>query len=158
MSRARIHRVSESLIISSPIAAAWQAGNDPRKLSAVVPMLKRFSISGAMKKGAAVSEIHTILGYPQRFEGEVTDFEPGHHWAMATRPVTWGPASLPHSAEYRFESLSDGEKTRVEVGCTYELNGLLRLPGGAWFTEWLMSKAIQKILHLIEQKAACKNT
>ena len=117
-------------------------------------MLKRFSISGAMRKGAAVSEVHTILGFPQRFEGEVTDFEPGRHWAMATHPVSWGPAGLPHSAEYSFESVEEGGKTKIEIGCNYELHGLLRLPGGAWLTARLMRKSIKKILNLIERRAA----
>ena len=152
MSRAR--RVSESLIILSPIEKAWQVANDPRKLSAVVPMLKHFSISGKMGVGATVSEVHNILGIPQRFEGEVTDFEPGRHWAMVTRPVTWGPASLPHSADYSFESL-EGGKTKVEIGCNYKLQGLLRLPGGGYFTAWMMRKTIQRILALIEKRAAC---
>jgi hypothetical protein len=117
-------------------------------------MLKRFSISGAMRKGAAVFEVHTILGFPQRFEGKVTDFEPGRYWAMATRPVTWGPAGLPHSAEYSFESIEKGGKTKIEIGCNYELHGLLRFPGGAWLTARLMRKSIQKILNLIEHRAA----
>jgi len=149
----RIRRVSESLIILSPIEKVWQVANDPRKLSAAVPMLKHFSISGTMRVGAVVSEVHNILGIPQQFEGEVTDFAPGRYWAMMTRPVTWGPAGLPHSADYSFESVEEGGKTKIEIGCNYELHGLLRLPAGAWLTARIMRKSIQKILHLIERRA-----
>ena len=116
-------------------------------------MLRSFGISGKMRAGAEVTEVHTVLGYPQRFEGQITAFEPGQRWAMFTRPVTWGPASLPHSADYRFESSKDGSATVVSVSCEYELMGLLRLPGAGWLTDILMRMTLRKLLRTIENQA-----
>lgn len=107
-----------------------------------------------MKEGARVTEIHTALGFPQHFEGFITAYEPGFHWAMFTRPVTWGPASLPHSADYRFEYLPDAAGTRVSIACEYELKGLLRLPCAGWITAFLMRTTIRRLLHAIEKRAA----
>lgn len=105
-----------------------------------------------MKLGARVTEVHTLLGVPQRFEGSVTRYEHGRCWEMETRPVSWGPASMPHSATYRFESLDDDAKTKVSIDCSYELHGLLRLPGVALIAEFLMRRTLIKLLKTIANR------
>ena len=113
--------VTESIIVPASLETTWSVADNPRKLASSVPMLGRFDGPALLQEGSPLAEVHTILGWPQKFRGVVTAFKPRVRWAMTSAPVTSGPASLPHDVEYSFQCTEKG--TRVTIQCAYARGG-----------------------------------
>lgn len=143
--------ISTSLTVPVSLAAAWEAACHPSRLVPDVPMLKCFHAPRNISEGSAVSETHTILGWPQKFEGHITAMEPLSLWSMSSRPVSWGPASLPHDVEYRFSDHELG--TLLSVTCAYWRCGLLRLPFVKGIVRLFMRKVLVSMLKTISSRA-----
>lgn len=143
--------VTESILVSAPLQRTWSVASNPRKLASFVPMLGRFDGPESLREGVQISEVHTILGWPQKFRGTITAFNPQKSWAMTSAPVTRGPASLPHDVEYSFRSAQAG--TCVTIRCDYSRGGILKLPLGKQIVRLLMSRMLRKLLRIISETA-----
>ncbi len=143
--------VTESLVVPTPLSTTWSVACNPRMLASAVPMLGRFQGPASLREGVQISEIHTILGWPQKYSGSITAFDEGSVWAMTSSPATVGPASLPHDVEYSFHQVRSG--TRVTIRCDYTRWGVLRLPLGRQVVRWFMSRTLRKLLLTISRNA-----
>lgn len=145
--------VRESMLVPASVGAVWEVADNPRKLADEVPLLGRFSGPVRLKLGSRLSEVHTILGWPQQYKGSITAFDEFRRWAMASVPTTPGPAPLPHNVEYRFEKM--GDHSLVSIQCDYLRGGLLRLPFVKWLVRHYMAATIRDLLKLIATRATC---
>lgn len=154
-----MERVTVETLIPAALDEVWRVAGSPLLLARFVPMLGSFQASSSIGPGARLSETHTILGWPQKYEGHITKYLPQVGWAMSSSPVSGGPASLPHDVEYAFASCSDGS-TRLEIRCDYRRQGLLRWPLIGAIVRWWMTQTLRnlsaKIYALaVRNRAAC---
>jgi len=69
-----------------PLEKLWAAANHPARLSGDVAMLRDFQAPEVLGIGSPLSETHTILGWPQRYAGRITQYERAMRWAMPVTP------------------------------------------------------------------------
>lgn len=143
--------VTESIVVPASRESTWSVAGNPQHLASSVPMLGRFNGPKSLREGSQLTEIHTILGWPQKFRGAITAFKAQEVWAMTSAPVSVGPASLPHDVEYSFVHTQAG--TRVTIHCAYARGGILRLPFGKAIVRILMSRTLRQLLRIISERA-----
>ena len=129
----------------------WSLMGDPRKLATVVPMLRAFDVNGPFIAGATVSEVHTIGGWPQRYEGRVVLYNPPISWSMTSFPVHRFPWGLPHTVMYRVSPAQKGGE--VSIRCSYQRQGLLRFLVPDFIVLFVMRRTLRRLLTHISQVA-----
>lgn len=127
--------VTESIVVPASRESTWSVAGNPQHLASSVPMLGRFNGPKSLREGSQLTEIHTILGWPQKFRGAITAFKAQELWAMTSAPVSVGPASLPHDVEYSF--------VRTQAGLASRSIALMR--AGA-FCDCLSAKPLSEYL------------
>jgi hypothetical protein len=120
----------------------WEQIGDPRRLCAVVPMLRAFRVKGEFSTGTCLEEVHTIGGWPQRYIGRVLHYRKNASWAMSSAPVHALPFGLWHTVSYNLSTVTF--ETELRIRCSYRRMGLLRL-----VPEWLVRAAMRKTLNRI---------
>jgi hypothetical protein len=134
---------------SVPLEILWAIAGHPQQIADWVAMLKHFHVPARLEPGAHVEEIHTILGWPQRYIGRITQYKVGAIWAMATRPQAHGPCPLPHCVWARFEKTSEG--STLTIRCKFWCGGLLSVPLGPQIVKWFMKRTIRKLFSSIRE-------
>jgi hypothetical protein len=124
--------------------ALWGVMGDPRKLSAVVPMLRAFRVKGEFCTGTRLEEVHTVAGWPQRYVGQVLHYRENGSWAMSSAPVHAFPWGLSHTVSYKLSDANDG--TELRIRCSYRRMGLLRLLVPECVVRVVMRKTLNRIL------------
>ena len=138
-----------SVVESFPVGldVLWQEAGHPARVSEAVPMLRDFSAPATLTVGAPLSETHTILGWPQRYQGEVLVIEERKIWGMSSKPSESGPCSLPHDVFYRFAE--HGGRSSLRSTCNFDCRGLLALPFVPKFVAWMMKLTLLKLLKTV---------
>jgi len=113
-------------------------------------MLRGFRAPAELCLGSGVAETHTILGWPQIYVGRITQYEPGHHWAMSSRPRGTGPFPLPHEVRYDFEGYENA--SNLTLTCGFRCGGLLALPFGPRIVAWVMKRALAAMLTAVAER------
>lgn len=142
--------VSAAQAYPCSVESLWSLAGSPLKISAAVPMLRSFDLSGEFDDGCPVEEVHTILGWPQRYSGRILRVLPSRAWGMTTWPRGDGPFPLPHKVVYRFSSHSDGASS-MRIICRCQPGGLLRLWPLKFIVAWFMQYTLKRILAKVEQ-------
>ena len=125
----------------------WGEAGHPARVSEAVPMLRDFTAPATLSVGAPLSETHTILGWPQRYKGEVLVLEERKVWGMSSKPSEPGPCSLPHDVFYRFAE--HGGRSSLRITCNFDCQGFLALPFVPKFVAWLMKLTLLKLLKTV---------
>ena len=137
--------VTESFPVG--LDALWREAGHPARVSKTVPMLRDFSAPETLTVGAPLSETHTILGWPQRYQGEVLVIEERKVWGMSSKPSEPGPCSLPHDVFYGFSE--QGGRSSLRITCSFECRGLLALPFVPKLVAWAMKLTLLKLLKTV---------
>jgi hypothetical protein len=133
-----------------PLERLWAAASHPARLSGDVAMLRDFQAPEILGVGSPLAETHTILGWPQRYAGRITQFERAMRWAMRSRPQSRGPCPLPHNVCYEFEHNESG--STLTIKCDFKCGGLLAFPFVPRIVAWFMKLTIANLLSAIENK------
>lgn len=143
---------SVSVVRAFPVPSEklWAAASHPARLSGDVAMLRDFQAPEILEIGSPLAETHTILGWPQRYAGRITQYEPAMRWAMTSRPQSRGPCPLPHDVLYQFENDESG--STLTITCNFKCGGLLAFPFVPQIVAWFMKLTIAKLLSSIEDK------
>jgi|SRR5580765_1015113 len=128
----------------------WAIAGHPARLSDAVAMLRDFQAPKVLDVGSALAETHTILGWPQRYIGRITQFKPVARWGMTSNPQSRGPCPLPHDVLYQFEKKANGSS--LTITCDFQCGGLLALPFVPQIVAWFMKRTIANLLSSIADK------
>jgi len=154
---ARSHKrailVSAAQTYPCSVGLLWQLAGNPHKVSDAVPMLRSFDLPEGFRSGCPVEEVHTILGWPQRYVGQILRVLPMRAWAMASSPRGPGPFPLPHEVLYRFQD-QPGGSAALTVICRCEPGGLLRLWPSRLLVKWFLRRTVTGILRAVERMLA----
>jgi hypothetical protein len=125
----------------------WTAASHPGQVSHAVAMLAHFRAPRVLEPGSPIEEIHTILGWPQRYVGRITQYIPAVHWAMTSSPRGIGPFPLPHDVVFQFEP--QGTNSTLTITCEFRCGGLLSVPLGPRIARWFMQRTIVRVFRAI---------
>ncbi len=139
--------VSVSRAFPAPVEALWAVASHPKRLSDAVAMLRDFHAPEQLAVGSPLAETHTILAWPQRYAGRITEYERHSRWAMTSRPQSAGPCPLPHDTLYRFEQGENGSS--LTITCDFQCGGLLAFPFVPRIVAWFMKRTIANLLSAI---------
>ncbi len=146
----RKHSVSVGRTFPVPLEKLWAAASHPARLSGDVAMLRDFQAPEILEIGSPLAETHTILGWPQRYAGRITQYERAMRWAMTSHPQSRGPCPLPHDVLYQFEHNESG--STLTITCDFKCGGLLSFPFVPRIVAWLMKLTIANLLSTIAGK------
>lgn len=151
----RKQTVSVGRTFPVPLEKLWAAASHPARLSGYVAMLRDFQAPEVLGVGSPLAETHTILGWPQRYAGRITQYERAMRWAMTSRPQSRGPCPLPHDVLYQFEDHENGSS--LTITCDFKCGGLLSFPFlprvVAWVMKWTIANLLSSIADKITQTA-----
>lgn len=123
----------------------WKHANHPHKLTPYCINLSGFKTDETIQAGSPIEEIHSFLGWKQKYVGTVKSVIEEEEWSMSTYPVGLSPFPLPHFVRYVFQDLPGGQ-SQLSISCKYKAGGLLKLPGVRTIVRKVMAKAIDKLL------------
>lgn len=113
-------------------------------------MLERFHAPANLNVNTPVTETHTILGWPQDYEGAITDHVPGRRWAMSSHPLGFSLFPLPHEVQYAFRG--DQTSSSLTLTCTFDCGGLLALPFGPRVVRCAMKRSLSLMLMRLKER------
>lgn len=131
----------------------WDRANHPYKFAPHCINLDDFSTDLTLKVGNKIEEIHSFLGWKQKYVGAVKSITDQKVWSMHTHPVGWGPFPLPHFVEYSFNEVSP-DSSQLSIRCEYKAGGLLSLPIARNVVRKIMQQAVGKLLIVPEIPSA----
>jgi hypothetical protein len=148
----RNHGQSVSVSRAFPVQVEnlWAAAIHPSRLGRCVALLRDFQAPDVLEIGAPLAETHTILGWPQRYTGRITQYDQFFCWAMTSRPQSRGPCPLPHDVRYQFEDNESG--SRLTITCDFKCGGVLAFPFVPRIVAWFMKLTISNLLSSIAAK------
>ena len=134
-----------------PIAKSklWSLADHPNKFAPHCINLDDYSTDAALKAGNKIEEVHSFLGWKQKYVGAVKSLIEGKEWSMHTYPVGFSPFPLPHYVKYSFSEISPSE-SQMSIACEYKAGGLLSLPIARTIVRKIMERAIKKLLMVPE--------
>ncbi len=145
------HKVSVAKVFPAARTDLWEIAGHPAKVSKGVPMLRWFYAPRHLLTGCKVAEQHIILGWPQTYQGRITDFRFGSLWSMSSHPTSWGPFSLPHSVDYAFSG--NERESLLTITCSFSCGGLLALPFIASLVKRIMRRSCEALLRHVSAQA-----
>lgn len=131
----------------------WDRANHPYKFAPHCINLDDFSTDPTLKAGNKIEEIHSFLGWKQKYVGAVKSMIDQKVWSMHTHPIGWGPFPLPHFVEYSFNEVSPNS-SQLSIRCEYKAGGLLSLPIARNVVRKIMERAVGKLLIVPEMSSA----
>jgi hypothetical protein len=131
----------------------WDRANHPYKFAPHCINLDDFRTEDTLKAGNKIEEIHSFLGWKQKYVGAVKSMIVQKVWSMHTHPVGWGPFPLPHFVEYSFNEISP-DSSQLSIRCEYKAGGLLSLPIARSVVRKIMQRAVGKLLIVPEMSSA----
>src|SRR5258707_247268 len=87
-----------------PVGTLWGVAGHPARIAHAVAMLREFRAPIILDVGSPVVETHTILGWPQRYVGRITQYIPSVCWGMTSSPDSPGPCPLAHDVLFEFKT------------------------------------------------------